>query len=129
MKIPSRAPTKCVLESGWYQSPYDFHLRMGDGNGTNPEELLGSAHADWFSMTLELELPKVGFSVQHLHTRAKVHFEERECEWSIHRIWSRNGSTRPRGGSLRRVRVKKKCPVPRAVSRHADIHFTPNSFK
>jgi osmotically inducible protein OsmC len=74
------------LGSGAYEGPYNFRSRMGDGKGTNPEELLGAAHAGCFSMALVLELTKAGFPVQRIHTRAKVHFEEREGEWSIRRI-------------------------------------------
>jgi lipoyl-dependent peroxiredoxin len=74
------------LESGIYEGPYDFRSRMGDGKGTNPEELRGAAHAGSLSITLVLELTKAGFPVQRLHTGASVHFEERESEWSIRRI-------------------------------------------
>lgn len=50
-----------------------------------PEELLRGSHASRLSMALALELAKVGHSVQRLHIRVKVHFEEGESEGSIHR--------------------------------------------
>src|SRR6185437_6358428 len=44
--------------SGAFDGPYDFRSRMGEGKGTNPEELLGAAHAGYLSMALALELAK-----------------------------------------------------------------------
>ena len=40
------------LGSGAYEGPYSFASRFEDGNGTNPEELIGAAHAGCFSMAL-----------------------------------------------------------------------------
>src|SRR6185312_2772247 len=74
------------LGSGAFEGSYDFRSRMGEGNGTNPEELLGAAHAGCFSMALAPQLNNAGFTVKDIHTRAKVHFEERDGGWSIQRI-------------------------------------------
>lgn len=74
------------LGNGVFEGSYDFRSRMAEGNGTNPEELLGAAHAGCFSMALALQLANVGFTVKHIHTTAKVHLEQRDSGWSIHRI-------------------------------------------
>ena len=74
------------LGSGAFEGPYDFRSRMSDGRGTNPEELLGAAHAGCFSMALALQLKLAGFTVKRIHTTAKVHFNERDGGWSIHSI-------------------------------------------
>jgi len=42
------------------QTPYSFHTRFEGGKGTNPEELIGAAHAGCFSMALSAELGKAG---------------------------------------------------------------------
>ena len=42
--------------SGAYEGPYSFQSRMQDGAGTNPEELIGAAHAGCFSMALSVVL-------------------------------------------------------------------------
>jgi lipoyl-dependent peroxiredoxin len=74
------------LGSGDFDGPYDFRWRMGDGDGTNPGELLGAAHAGCFSMALSAQLTQVGFAVESIHTKAQVHFEQRAGVWSIHTI-------------------------------------------
>src|SRR5665213_1180306 len=73
------------LGSGAFEGAYSYQSRFEDGKGTNPEELLGAAHAGCFSMALALELTKAGATVKSIHTTAKVHFEERDGGWSIHR--------------------------------------------
>ena len=114
------------LGSGAYEGPYNFRSRMGDGKGTNPEELLGAAHAGCFSMALVLELTKAGFPVQRIHTRAKVHFEEREGEWSIRRIDLEAQAWVPdlAAGTFEEYAqgAKKNCPVSRALS-GVEIHL------
>lgn len=62
------------LGNGAFEGPYDFRSRMGEGRGTNPEELLGAAHAGCFSMALALELANAGFIVKSIHTVARGSF-------------------------------------------------------
>jgi OsmC subfamily peroxiredoxin len=56
--------------SGAFDGPYDFRSRMAEGKGTNPEELLGAAHASCFSMALALQLANAGITVKSIHTTA-----------------------------------------------------------
>ena len=51
------------LGSGAFEGSYDFRSRMSEGNGTNPEELLGAAHAGRFSMALALQLTNAGVTI------------------------------------------------------------------
>ncbi len=62
------------LGSGAFTGSYSFKSRMEDGTGTNPEELLGAAHAGCFSMQLSAMLAAGGHPPKRLHTTAKVHF-------------------------------------------------------
>jgi len=62
------------LGSGAFKGPYSFRSRMEDGSGTNPEELIGAAHAGCFSMQLSAMLAAGGHPVTRLHTTALVHF-------------------------------------------------------
>ena len=62
------------LGSGAFTGPYSFRSRMEDGAGTNPEELLGAAHAGCFSMQLSAMLAAAGHPPTRLHTTAHVHF-------------------------------------------------------
>jgi osmotically inducible protein OsmC len=47
---------------------------MEEGDGTNPEELLGAAHAGCFSMALSAMLASNGTPAESVHTVANVHF-------------------------------------------------------
>lgn len=53
-------------------APYGFKARFEDGPGTNPEELLGAAHAGCFSMAFSLILGEAGFTPERIDTRATV---------------------------------------------------------
>jgi organic hydroperoxide reductase OsmC/OhrA len=83
------------------ENPCDFRPRMGDRKGTNPEELLGPAHAGCFSLALAFELTEAGLFIQRIHTGPKVDLEQRES--IVHpQDRSRSGSMGPgsRSGSL-----------------------------
>lgn len=56
--------------------PYSFKARFADGKGTNPEELLGAAHAGCFSMALSLMLSEEGLAADSIKTHASVSLEE-----------------------------------------------------
>ena len=62
-----------ALGSGSYTGPYSFQSRFADGSGTNPEELLGAAHAGCFSMALSLALEQAGHDPESVETEATVH--------------------------------------------------------
>lgn len=58
-------------------TPYSFHTRFEDGEkGTNPEELVGAAHAGCFAMQLSFLLGEEGFTPDSLDTAATVTFED-----------------------------------------------------
>lgn len=57
-------------------TPYGFKSRFESGKGTNPEELIGAAHAGCFSMALSLILGEAGFTAETIETRAAVNLEK-----------------------------------------------------
>lgn len=63
------------LGSGAYEGPFTYVSRFESGPGTNPEELIGAAHAGCFSMFLSALLSKDGFVPERIHTTATVHLE------------------------------------------------------
>ena len=71
------------LGSGAYDGQYSFKSRFEEGTGTNPEELLGAAHAGCFSMALASSLSKQGFKVNSVDTTATVNLEKGESGFSI----------------------------------------------
>lgn len=58
--------------SGAFESPFSFATRFEEHPGTNPEELLGAAHAGCFSMALSAGLGNIGFTPTRIHTKAQV---------------------------------------------------------
>lgn len=58
------------------QQPYGFNTRFEDKPGTNPEELLGGAHAACFSMALSLMLGNAGFTPDSIDTTATVSLDK-----------------------------------------------------
>ncbi len=69
-----------------FSGSYDWRGRVGDGAGTNPEELLGAAHAGCFSMALSHELSQAGHVPTRVHTIAKVIFDKKGDGFAITRI-------------------------------------------
>lgn len=61
------------LASGLYEGPYTWSSRFEDAKGTNPEELVGAAHAGCFSMFLSDLLSQKGYNPTRIYTTATVH--------------------------------------------------------
>ena len=74
------------LGSGAFEGAYSFKSRMEDGTGTNPEELIGAAHAGCFSMAFSVALGKNGFAPKTIHTSAAIRFEKVGEGFAITRI-------------------------------------------
>ena len=68
------------------EQPYGFNTRFEDEPGTNPEELIGAAHAGCFSMALSLELGNAGFTATSIDTKAKVTLEKDGDGFAITKI-------------------------------------------
>lgn len=64
------------LGSGAFEGKYSFGTRFEGSPGTNPEELLGAAHAGCFTMALSLMLGKAGHPPTSLDTTATVHLDK-----------------------------------------------------
>jgi lipoyl-dependent peroxiredoxin len=66
-----------TTESGALNAqPYGFNTRFEGVRGTNPEELLGAAHAGCFTMALSMMLGEAGFTAEQLDTTARVTLEQ-----------------------------------------------------
>src|ERR1700740_2777330 len=67
---------KVKLGSGAFEGQYSFSSRFEEGTGTNPEELIGAAHAGCFSMALAAGLTKAGHNSKRISTNASVTLEK-----------------------------------------------------
>jgi len=108
------------VESGAFQGPYSFRDRFEDGKGTNPEELLGAAHAGCFSMALAAGLTASGKPPSHIHTTATVRLEREGEAFAITKIdlateASVPGIT-PAEFQAQAQKAKTGCPVSKALA-------------
>jgi osmotically inducible protein OsmC len=111
---------KMRLGSGAFEGSYSFKSRMEDGPGTNPEELLGAAHAGCFSMALSFALTKAGTPPEHIHTKAEVHFGPKDGGFAISRIDLHTEAKVPGVDAAQFEEsaqgAKKGCPVSQALT-------------
>ncbi len=63
---------KGKMTFGTFEGPFTFASRFEEGSGTNPEELIGAAHAGCYSMALSSGLGKAGFTPESIQTVATV---------------------------------------------------------
>jgi osmotically inducible protein OsmC len=108
------------LGSGAFEGSYSFKSRFEDGSGTNPEELIGAAHAGCFSMALSLFLEKAGYAPKSIDTEARVQIEQKGEGFAITRI---ELATEARVEGISEAdfkeqaeQAKKNCPVSQALA-------------
>lgn len=65
------------------QQPYGFNTRFEGAKGTNPEELIGAAHAACFSMALSLMIGEAGFTADSIDTTADVSLDKADGGFAI----------------------------------------------
>ncbi|MCZ7835238.1 OsmC family protein [Atlantibacter hermannii] len=68
------------------QQPYGFNTRFEGAKGTNPEELIGAAHAACFSMALSLMLGEAGYKAQSIDTKAVVSLDKAGAGFEITKV-------------------------------------------
>jgi osmotically inducible protein OsmC len=106
------------VASGYFEGPFTFATRFeGGAKGTNPEELIGAAHAGCYSMFLSALLTNNGTPPARVHTTATVHLTagptiskiELACEADV------PGLDAEKFQQLA-VEAKAKCPVSKALA-------------
>jgi osmotically inducible protein OsmC len=108
------------LGSGAFEGAYSFASRFEEGTGTNPEELIGAAHAGCFSMALSADLENAGYTAKRVYTTAQVHFEMVDGKPTITTIHLDTEAEVPgisEKDFLEQAEgAKKGCPVSRALT-------------
>lgn len=111
---------KGTMKFGTYAGAYTWSSRFEDGQGTNPEELLGAAHAGCFSMALSSGLGKSGFTPTSIHTQAQVTLEVVEGKSRITKIHLTTEAVVPgiSGEKFQEIAAATKdgCPVSAALA-------------
>jgi lipoyl-dependent peroxiredoxin len=111
---------KMALGSGAFEGQYSFASRFEDGVGTNPEELIGAAHAGCFSMALAATLSNSGFEPKSVRTTAKVHLLKKDGGFVIPTIDLDTEASVPGIDAAKFQELaetaKKNCPVSKALA-------------
>jgi len=106
-----------TVGSGAWQASYTHASRFESGAGTNPEELIGAAHAGCFSMFLAALLTKAGFEPTSIRTTATVHLSEGPV---INLIELKTEGVVPNATEAvfreQAEAAKKACPVSKALT-------------
>ncbi len=114
------------LGSGAFEGQFSFKSRFEEGVGTNPEELIGAAHAGCFSMAFSNMLSQAGHVPKRVETQARVHLEQVDGQPTI-RIELETEGDVPGidDATFQDIAAKAKigCPVSRALAA-TDIRLT-----
>ncbi|HEY5528290.1 MAG TPA: OsmC family protein [Thermoleophilia bacterium] len=110
------------LASGLYEGPYTFSSRFEEGKGTNPEELIGAAHAGCFSMFLSGLLTGKGHAPTRIFTTATVHLGAGPLINKIELVCQAEvpGVSDPEFQELA-AQAKAGCPVSKALAAVPEI--------
>jgi osmotically inducible protein OsmC len=110
------------------KTPYAFSMRFEDAPGTNPEELIGAAHAGCFSMALSMMLGEAGIRPERIDTQAAVTLEKTDAGFSITKVHL-DVTVRAPGadrGKFEAATAKAKtgCPVSRVLNAAITMNAT-----
>jgi lipoyl-dependent peroxiredoxin len=109
------------LGSGAFDGPYSFKSRFEEGqSATNPEELIGAAHAGCFTMALTAQLTRAGQPPTRIHTTAQVKLEKVGDAFTITKIDLDTEAEIPGidDAAFQRFAAdaKQNCPVSKALA-------------
>lgn len=109
-------------------SRYTFDARVGNGKGTNPEELIGAAHAACYSMALSKTLSDRGIKAERIDTEATVTLENVDDGLSIRELHLETRVEAP-GAEPDEVEratetARESCVVSRALAAPITLHAT-----
>ena len=106
--------------SGAIKGPYSFGTRFENAPGTNPEELIGAAHAACFSMALAAGLGKAGHQPKSIRTTADVSIDKVGEGFKITKILLKTEGQVPGIDEATfkdfAEKTKTGCPVSQALS-------------
>ncbi|MFY1705084.1 OsmC family protein [Micromonospora sp. WMMA1923] len=107
---------------------YSFKSRFEEGEGTNPEELIGAAHAGCFSMALSKALADAGSPATSVQTTAKVHLDKTDAGMTVTRIDLETVGQVPGLDEAQFTKLaeaaKENCPISRLLSPGAQISLS-----
>lgn len=121
------ADGKGTMKFGTFEGNYSFASRFEEGEGTNPEELIGAAHAGCYSMAFSLLLEGAGYIPDHIHTQAHVRLDKVDGGFKITSVHLETEARVPEIDEdtfqQQAEAAKKGCPVSQALT-GAEISLT-----
>ncbi|QHF00964.1 OsmC family peroxiredoxin [Pseudomonas asturiensis] len=110
------------------EHPYGFKARFEGGQGTNPEELIGAAHAGCFSMALSMILGDAGLTADSIDTQAEVTLDQVDGGFAItavHLILKAKvpGASQQQFDELT-TKAKEGCPVSKVLNAKITLDAT-----
>ena len=132
-KVADRAEVDPGIDLGGVDVPaadFDELLRFAsrfedDRRGTNPEEILGAAHAACFTMAFSFACEKAGFATRHVDTRAAVRLVKQGEGFAIDRIALTMEATVPEIDEAKFQEIangaKQNCPLSKALASVPEI--------
>ena len=116
---------KMKVGSGAFDAPFTFSTRFEEEPGTNPEELIGAAHAGCFSMFMSAQLTGAGHIPTCIHTTATVHLGQDDIGPAITIIELNTEAEIPEIDEQTfqelAEKSKKECPISKALSAVAEV--------
>ena len=112
------------------QQPYGFNTRFEGEKGTNPEELIGAAHAACYSMALSLMLGEAGYTADAIDTTADVSLDKTDGGFAITKVALKSKVTVPGiapqqfDGIIQKA--KAGCPVSQLLKAEITLDYTLN---
>ncbi|MBW9413365.1 OsmC family protein [Enterobacter hormaechei] len=112
------------------QQPYGFNTRFEGEKGTNPEELIGAAHAACFSMALSLMLGEAGYTADSIDTTADVSLDKTDSGFAISKVALQSKVTVPGIGPQQFdgiiQKAKAGCPVSQLLKAEITLDYKLN---
>ena len=110
------------------KAPYGFKARFEGGKGTNPEELIGAAHAGCFSMALSMILGEAGLKPDSIDTQAEVSLDKVEGGYGITAVHLTLKAKVPGASQAQFEEATKKakdgCPVSKVLNAKITLYAT-----
>jgi len=104
---------------------YGFNTRFENGPGTNPEELIGAAHAGCFTMALSAQLSEAGMKAKSLQTTATVTLDKVDDGFSISEVHLNLVAVIPGADQAAfeaaALKAKINCPVSKLLNTHVTL--------
>ncbi|MFN3997449.1 OsmC family protein [Algoriphagus sp.] len=109
------------------KTQYSFKSRFEEGVGTNPEELIASAHAGCFAMKLSFNLTEVKFPPKELDVTSNITFEDGALTKS-HLVLKAQVEGISEEEFAKQVKdAEENCPISKALNMEISVEYTLNA--